>query len=183
MKIRWSRFNTYFVLALLLGLLCGCKSVHSKLKSAYAHLTLHIEALPDATHKTDQVAINRESPVFFNVDKEPFLTEKAVKGAKVIDAMGGFQLTIQFDRQGTWLLESYTTANKSKHFAIFCQWADLNDAELNKGRWLAAPKITAPIRDGIITFTPDASREDAEEIATGLNNVANKLGTAKEGNF
>jgi len=183
MKIRWGCINIYFVLPFALALVCGCKSVESKRKSAFTHLTLHIESVPDASGKTEQISVNRQAPVMLNVDKQPFLTEKAIKGAKVIDAMGGFALTLQFDRQGSWLLESYTTANRSKHYAVFCQWADLKDAEFNKGRWLAAPKISAPVKDGIITFTPDASREDAEQIAVGLNNVAKKIGTAKESNF
>jgi hypothetical protein len=44
-------------------------------------------------------------------------------------------------------------------------------------RWLAAPVISHRIGDGVLVFTPDATREEAEEIALGLNNVAKKTHT------
>ena len=42
-------------------------------------------------------------------------------------------------------------------------------------RWLAAPVISHRISDGVLVFTPDATREEAEEIALGLNNVSKKV--------
>ena len=43
-----------------------------------------------------------------------------------------------------------------------------------EGRWLAAPRINKRIADGVLVFTPDATREEAEQIALGLNNLAQK---------
>jgi len=43
------------------------------------------------------------------------------------------------------------------------------------GRWLAAPLINRRMADGMITFTPDASREETEKFVEGLNNSAKKL--------
>jgi hypothetical protein len=34
------------------------------------------------------------------------------------------------------------------------------------------------ITDGVLVFTPDTTREEAENIALGLNNVAKSLGKA-----
>ena len=45
-----------------------------------------------------------------------------------------------------------------------------------EARWLAAPRISQRIKDGVLVFTPDATREEAERIVRGLNNVAIKLG-------
>jgi len=42
------------------------------------------------------------------------------------------------------------------------------------GRWLAVPSITQRINDGVLTFTPDCSREEADELVAGLNVVAKK---------
>ena len=42
-------------------------------------------------------------------------------------------------------------------------------------RWLAAPMITRPIENGVIAFTPDCTREEADIFVLGLNNVAIKL--------
>ena len=39
-------------------------------------------------------------------------------------------------------------------------------------RWLAAPILQQRIRDGLLVFTPDATREEAERIVRGLKNVA-----------
>jgi preprotein translocase subunit SecD len=85
--------------------------------------------------------------------------------------VGGFALRIQFDHRGTILLEEYTTANRGRMVAIFSQFGD----ELKDYRWLAAPVISRPITDGVLIFTPDTNREEAEEIATGLNNVSKKV--------
>ena len=90
------------------------------------------------------------------------------------------KLRLQFDRRGTWLLEQYSTANLGKHFAIFSQFPSPPDAKLNQGRWLAAPRINQRIPDGVLTFAPDATREEAEQIVLGLNNVAKQLKKGSE---
>ena len=38
-----------------------------------------------------------------------------------------------------------------------------------------APAVSKRISDGLFVFTPDASREEADEIVMGLNNVAKKM--------
>ena len=106
-----------------------------------------------------------------------------MKQAKVIDVPGGYELSVQFDTEGAWLLEQYAAASRGQHIAIFSQFADPPDYKLNKGRWLAAPKITAHISNGWLIFVPDATREEAERIATGLNNVAKKLGNNESPNW
>ena len=74
-------------------------------------------------------------------------------------------MSIQFDHQGTLLLEQYSTLNRGRKFAIFTQFGD----KLKESRWLAAPIISRRITDGLLMFTPDATREEAEQIARGLN--------------
>ena len=49
------------------------------------------------------------------------------------------------------------------------------DTKLNEGRWLAAPYIHNRTGDGVLLFTPDATRQEADNIAFGLNNVAKKI--------
>jgi preprotein translocase subunit SecD len=110
-----------------------------------------------------------------HVDPEPFLTEVHVKEAEVIDTPGGFQLRLKFGKQGGRLLEQYTTGNRGRRFAIFSKFVSPPDHTLNAGRWLAAPRIGQHIGDSILTFTPDATREEAVEIARGLNNIGKNL--------
>jgi hypothetical protein len=65
------------------------------------------------------------------------------------------------------LLDGATSANHNKRIAIF--------ARFPKERWLGSPVIQKRIGNGIITFTPDCTREEADRLVRGLNNVAKKI--------
>ncbi len=177
MIIQSKRFNIYLMGGLILGLLCGCNSEAHKRKKRVATFRVHAEMNPDAMGRTENIQVYRAQPFLMTVGKQPFVTEQLVKEAKVVDVLGGYALQIQFDRQGTWLLEQYTAALRGKHLGIFSQWCAPPDEKLNQGRWLAAPLVQTHITDGLLVFTPDATREEAEEIALGLNNVAKKAAT------
>jgi len=178
---RWHRFNIYLGILLALSV-CGCQTDKKKGqdKKVLSTLRLHQELNPDPMGRTQTISIFREHPVQMTVSKDPFLTEANVKEAKVVDTPGGFGLSIQFDHQGSWLLEEYTAANRSRHIAVYCQFMNPLEHTLNQGRWLAAPRIQTHIPDGLLIFTPDATREEAERIALGLNDVASKLQTGQE---
>lgn len=180
MLIRPIRFNLYLAVALFLAIACGCKTSQNKDKKIFSTLRLHLEAKADPMGRTESVEVYRETPVRFTIEKSPFLTEASVKEAKVIDVTGGFALQVQFDRQGSWLLEQYTSANRTKHILVASQFMEPGEEKLNGARWLAAPQINNHITDGLFIFTPDASREEAERIALGLNHIAKKLETGKE---
>jgi len=173
MMIRVNRFNVYLLLGAALAILCGCQTAESKLKKQVSTLELHLEVRSDGTDRNTAIQVLRDHPIPITVQKSPFLTEAYVKEAKVIDVMGGFALRIQFDRHGSWVLESYSADNPGKRFAVLSQFGE----KLKEARWLAAPITTHRIADGVFNFTPDASREEAEQIALGLNNVAKKLKT------
>ncbi len=173
MKICWQRFNLYLLVALGAAMVCGCQTSSDEVrpKKVLSTLRLHLEASRDGTKSSEVVPIYREKPVMVNVEIMPFLTEADVAKAEVIDVVGGFALRIHLKGEGAGLLEEYTTANHGRRIAVFTQFGD----KIKNSRWLAAPIITSGISDGIFTFTPDASREESEEIALGLNNVAKKL--------
>jgi len=164
-----NRFNIYLSAVVALGLLSGCQTKAHKKEKEVATLRLHIEVIPESMDFSTSVPIYRQNPVLVPVDKSPFLTEANVSAAKVVDVAGGFDLRVQFDREGSWLLESFTTTNPRKHIGIFSAFADGTNKQ---GRWLAAPMISRRISNGVLSFVPDASREEAETIARGLNNVA-----------
>jgi preprotein translocase subunit SecD len=174
MKICWYRFNIYLVLALAAAVACGCRtSPESKAKKQLSTLRLHLETGHDVSVTSEVVPIYRQHPYMVSVDKMPFLNESNVAAAKVVDVVGGFALRIQFDHAGTATLEQYTTANRGRKIAVFSQFGE----ELMSVRWLAAPFISRSITDGVFIFTPDATREEAEQIAVGLNNVVKKTRT------
>jgi hypothetical protein len=174
MIIRWRRFNIYLLLAVSAVLLCGCRSAESKRKKQISTLRLHGEMNRDVTGRSEKIQIYRAQPVPLTVDKVPFVDEANVKEAKVIDALGGFALQIQFDRRGSWLLEQFSAALRDRHIAVFSQFVKPPAEKPEEARWLAAPLVTQAISNGLLVFTPDASREEAEQIALGLNNVAKK---------
>jgi preprotein translocase subunit SecD len=173
MMVRLERFNTYLlVMAAAFVVVCGCQSTGAKLpKKLLSTLRLHLEVSLDGTKANEPVPVYRDKPFWVNVDKMPFLTEGNVSTASVIDVVGGYALRVQFDQAGTALLEECTTASRGRKIAVFSQFG----RKIKDYRWLAAPMISHRITDGVLVFTPDATREEAEEIALGLNNVSTKV--------
>jgi len=168
------RFNIYLLTALAFTAFClgGCKMFSSgdpndKLVSS---ISLHIETNPDSMELSSPVPIFREKPIMVNVEKAPFLTEAYLSGAKLVEVLGGFSLQIQFDEHGTWMLEQITATNPGKRIAILCKFGP----KFKEARWLAAPFISRRISNGLLTFTPDASKEETEHIILGLKNMVKK---------
>jgi hypothetical protein len=172
MKIRCAAFNIYLLAATLL---LGCKSPQEKIDKAESRkqkkemstLWLHLEAPADGSGRAEPVPILRASPVLVNVLKSPFLDERDILQAKLAGHMNGFVIQVQFNDHGTLVLDGISSSNKGKRIAIMSQFGDV--------RWLAAPVLSKRITNGVLTFTPDATREEAERIVRGLNNAAEKL--------
>ena len=173
MKIRFAGFNTY-LLGLLIAAAVACETTGEKKTSEKRHkgkeattLRLHLEVNRDGTDRNGPVPVFRDQPVMVNVNHEAFLNEGDVQEAAVVETRGGYAVMVQFDKHGTLVLNSVSSAFKGSRVAIFSQFGD--------ARWLAAPIINRRITDGILTFTPDATREEAERIVRGLNNIAKEL--------
>ena len=167
------RFNLYLLLALVTIVAGGCRTHKDNQNKVFASLRIHLEAGPQDTDREVQVPIYRAQPVQMLVQNEPFLTEAQVAWAKVVDVLGGFDLQIQFDRQGIWLLQQYSANNRGRHFALYSEFSE-KGKKAKDGRWLAAPAFSTLISTGLIQFTPDTTREEADQIALGLNNIARK---------
>ena len=172
MIFRWCPFNIYLGMALILGFCAGCRSTPEK--KALSVIRLHLEINRDGTQRSFAVPIYREKPVQVNVEKSPFIAEGLVKEARVIDTVGGFAIRVQFERRGTWLLEQYTGSNQGKRIAVYGEFFDPPGSKTNVTRWLAAPVITRRIGDGVLIFTPDATRDESILLVQGLNNIAKK---------
>jgi len=171
MKFRPSRFNTYLWLLVLTWGVWGCHTAPKEKqapKKGYSAVSFHIEVTRDGTDKNSTVTIGRQVSFPLNVTKNPFLETSHLTGVSLMDdGMGGFGLKFLFDRQGSWLLEQYTVANKGRRIAVL--------AELDDFQWIAAPLITQKISDGVFTLTPDASREEAEKLVLGLKKSIKKI--------
>jgi len=165
MMIRILRFNSYLALALAL-VAAGCNTSKPG-KLTEASLRLHLEVNPDGSDRNEAIPVGRQETFRVNVEKRAFLNEFNIERASVVDTMGGYSISVQFDKEGSWLLEQYTAANKGKRMAIAAEFGEM--------RWLAAPVMNQRIGNGLLIFTPDASREEAEKLVGGLNSFAEKV--------
>ena len=155
-----------------LAVLCGCQTETHKKGKEVSALRVHLEAGSNGTSTSETISVPpRDDPVLITIEKEPILTEANIIASKVIEAQGGIALQIQFDESSSLMLEQYSAANPGKHFVIFGQWGE----KQADGRWLAAPLITHRIAGGIMSFTPDLSRAEADRLVLGLNNVAKQI--------
>jgi preprotein translocase subunit SecD len=169
------RFNLYLLLLLTLLTAAGCQThKQDKKDKEFATLRFHIENKAQVAGSGKTVTVLRAEPVLVTINIDPILTENNIVKAALLETPGGYAIEVKFDETGTWMLEQYTSANSGRHFAIFSQWSE----KASDSRWIAAPIISHRIANGIYSFTPDASREEAQAIVTGLNNMAEKV--AKE---
>ena len=168
MKSRFPRFNFYLLL-LVLTVADGCKTAQERHQDKIAStFRLFLEANPDGT---DSTALIQIAGVELHVNNAPFLDESSVTNAAVVDTRdGGYAIRVQYDRHGTLVLDSVTNENHRRRLAVFTQYGA---GKPEHSRWLAAP-YGSPITDGVLLFTPLASREESDEIVLGLNNVAKK---------
>ncbi len=161
--IKLFRFNIYLLTALSLVLLTGCPTIGQHKPKESAFLEFHLESRRDAFTDVQTVPIYRANPIYLNVAREPFMKSADIEGATVVDELGGFVIRLKFGQEGTQILSTISGSNPGKHMAILC----ITDSS----RWLAAPVIQKQIPDGVITFTPDATREEAEKIVRGLKAI------------
>jgi len=168
MKIRFPRFNFYLLLVVL-ALANGCKTAQQRNQDKLAStFRLYLESNPDGT---DSTALIQIAGVELHVKNAPFLDEASITNAAVVDTRdGGYAIRVQYDRHGTLVLDSVTNENHGRRLAVFTQYGV---GKPEHSRWLAAP-YGSPITDGVLLFTPLASREESDEIVRGLNNVAKK---------
>ena len=163
-------FNTYLFL-LAVALSAGCKTSEERSRDkAITTFRLHLESDQGGT---DSTAVIEIAGAQLYVNNSPFLDETSVTNAAVVDTRdGGFAVQVRYDRHGTLVLDAMTTENRGRHLAIFTQFGP---GKLEHKRWLGAPSIGSSITGGVLIFTPNSTRAEAEQVVQGLNNVAKKL--------
>ena len=165
MKSRPARINCYLLAVAGAGLLAvGCATGEKDEKHQESSIRLHIEVSAVEAGNSTNALVGRSSPVPVTVSRDFFLSEFHTEAARVVDALGGFSIALQFNPEGTHLLEQYTTIYRGRRAGIL--------AEFGQIRWIAAPILQSRITNGQFIFTPDTTREEAERIVRGLNRVA-----------
>ena len=158
------RFN--IILAALLLFAAGCRTAEEKRRNEQAtNLRFHVETNPDGTRHNFPVSIYRNNPIKLHAEAEAVLDEEGMEKAEMVtaDEFGNFAIKITFTERGKRLLNQVTSTYKGRRLVALCRWTET--------RALAAPLITKTIQDGVLVFTPDATREETERIVLGLNNV------------
>jgi hypothetical protein len=172
MMIRTNRFNIYLLLLLAFGLACGCSTPEEKeAKNALSTLRIFLEVNPDYPGLSENADFQG---VQMNIQKEPILNETDIREVTLIQANDDYCLTLRLEDRGTLLFEQYTAGNPKKHLVVFSQWVEAGQKKVNAGQFLAAPKITGRIVNGMFTFTPACTHDEAERIVKGLNNAIKK---------
>ena len=158
------RFN--IILAAFVLFTIGCKTPEERERSKYAtNLRFHVETNKDGTRHNFPVQVYRANPINLQVEAEAALDEGFMSRAEIVtaDEFGNFAIKITFDETGTQRLYQVTSEFKGRRLVALCRWTEI--------RTLAAPIIRKTIHDGVLVFTPDASREETERIVLGLNNT------------
>lgn len=160
---RWN-INAIFFAAILAALFSGCKTTEEKKADKEQTLIyFHIEAMRDNPRRSIRVPIYRANPQIISINEAPFLDNGSILEAAVVDVEGGFAIRIAFDQHGQMVLENVTANHPGRRIAV--------NAAFPEVRWLAAPPIKRRLSDGSFIFTPDATREEAERIVRGINNL------------
>jgi preprotein translocase subunit SecD len=161
MDLASCRFN---LILLLTALVLGCSGCQTgKSKKVETTIRIHAEAKADDGF-TQKVKIFKDESVLMQVHQMPMTSDVDIVDAKVVETLGGFAIQLKLNAMGRWQFDHYTAMNIGRHYAIFALWGK----KPSISRWIAAPIISNRISDGIILFTPDATREEAEAIVLGL---------------
>ncbi len=152
---------------------CGCASDRSdresrrKEQDTINHVRVHLESRHDIPERAMIAKVGGSDDLRFAVEKMPILTELHVEKASLLEDLGGFKVELDLNPMGARILESYSSAAMGRHLLIMTEL----DGEAT---WIAAPIIEKRISDGILAFTPIASREDMNRLVTGLNQAVEK---------
>jgi hypothetical protein len=176
MKFGGGRFNLYFS-ALLAVLLAACETTGSKDGKAKASelstLRVHLESHPDPIAGTS-------TAIKYGIDQPQtiYVTGAVVSEMNLIEAEvwdgndGQFAIRLQFDREGARSLEMLSMSYRGKRLVIQSQFPS--------PRWIGTVRMERRIADGALLFRPEATRDEAARIVSGLNKAMAKMKKLKE---
>lgn len=168
MNLRGRPFNIYFALAAACSLgLIACQSGTDD-KKKFSTLRVHIETHDDPSGRSKVVPVYRKNPVKIPIDPSPIVDERHLAAASLEENWAGYHIKLEFNRRGTLLLGNMTATHVGKRLVIFSQFDETD-------RWLAAPVIRTRNSEGVLTFSPDANKQETQRIVDGLQNVVEEI--------
>ncbi|MBN8249908.1 MAG: hypothetical protein J0L84_21005, partial [Verrucomicrobia bacterium] len=123
-----------------------------KASSRLASIKLHMETTDDGSGPRAEVL--RSRPQTIPIQKIPFFDERDIAMAEIVETPdGGFVVQIDSTEHGRNALEMTTVSSNGRRIAIYGQWT--TDDDVTGGRWLAAPLVRIPVRNGALRFSVD----------------------------
>ncbi len=138
------------------------KPKKEKKKKPLKYFRVHVESRRDLPERTVLAKLHSDETVQVPVEKLPALNESHLKRAALIEEPGGYLVQFQFDSVGTKLLEAHSAAANGRHFAVA---VDID----GETRWIAILLIRRRLSEGVLSFSPAASREDMDRLVRDLN--------------
>jgi hypothetical protein len=164
-----------FTAFLLLSFVLGCRSIEERRRDRilYTELSFHEQA-PLSSPDTNKVLMAEVAGMKFPMRATPFLSEASLVEAAIIDSPGGgYSLRLKFNDHGRLVVDSFTASNRGRRVGVHVRYGVRKETEVPlKQKWLAAPRISRNLIDGVIVFTPDTTREELDVIVQGLVNAA-----------
>lgn len=118
---------------------------------------MHLPA-NDSIPASRRVSIVLRTPALsLQINSIPVLREADLDGAELTGEGEDFQMRLLFNTHGTIELDRVSNNNRDELLVVF-----INDKPV------AAPQLKRRIVDGILEFTPDLTREEAEKLVEGL---------------
>jgi hypothetical protein len=149
----------------------GCAHTKDPNDKLSTLLRVHLEATDQTAITKQKIQVYRTSPIEVEIETLYLLNEEHVVSARVVEEMGTYALEIRFNNWAVPLLAHNSSSYQGRRIAFQAQFGPGQETV----RWIGAPRLREVIDDGVIRFTPDATREEAYQIAAGLNNNARKV--------
>ncbi len=167
MKSHSSRINLNLLLiAILFG--AGCQTSKRVKAEDATHIFIFMETHSGLGEMARKVDIDGPNGGTMYIGASPVLNDVHIEEASAHDtADGSVAIQLQLNRQGKRILENMSGAYRGKRLAVSASFPEL--------RWLCCVRMDKLMSDGHLTFFPNASPEECDRIAKGMNLVIAEL--------
>ena len=137
-----------------------------------AQFAFFIEEFPQQEAKTMLLKVYQASPKMVHVAPKPVLVGDPgiLQGTRVIDTQDGLHaIQLNFTSRGKALVEYLTTNYRDRRLYVVVAQSDQSKTNGVNSRCIGVSYIRGTMRASSMVFTPDASREESENIVELVN--------------
>ena len=152
---------------------CNYANYSVETKRDKAQFALFVEGFPQQGEDTKLLKFYQASPRFVHIDPNPVLKGDSgmITASKVIDTQDGlYAIQLDFTTLGQSVMEHITTNFRSRRlYVVVAQSADNSKTNRVEMKCIGAKYIQQTISAPYMIFTPDATREESEDIIKLVN--------------